>query len=77
MRRIAHALEIETATIPSPDGERPDPAALEHYVQALGYLQRYENEASVDGAIQILEKLARADARDARVAAALGGAYLA
>jgi tetratricopeptide (TPR) repeat protein/TolB-like protein len=76
VRRIATALEIETATIPSPkDG--PDPAAHERYVQALGYLQRYENEASVDGAIHILEKLAHGGGRDARVEAALGRAYLA
>ena len=76
VRRIAAALEIETTTIPSPE-DGPDPAAHEHYVQALGYLQRYENEASVDGAIHILEKLARANARDARVEAARGRAYLA
>ena len=53
-----------------------DPAAHERYVQALGYLQRYDNEAAVDGAIGLLERLQAGEAGDARVHAALGRAYL-
>ena len=53
-----------------------DPAARERYVQALGYLQRYDNEAAVDGAIGLLERLQASEAGDARVHAALGRAYL-
>jgi len=53
-----------------------DPAAREHYVQALGYLQRYENEASVDGAIALLERLRNSEAASAEVEATLGRAYL-
>jgi len=76
VRRIARSLELEVATL-APEEGRPDPAAHERYLQALGYLQRYENEASIDGAIGLLEKLARSNPADARVLATLGRAYLA
>ena len=45
-------------------------------MQALGYLQHYDNEAAVDGAIGLLERLEASEAGDARVHAALGRAYL-
>ncbi len=76
VRRIARSLDLEAASLATIH-ELPDTAAHEHYLQALGYLQRYENEASVDGAIRLLEKLARSEGGDARVHAALGRAYLA
>jgi serine/threonine-protein kinase len=56
---------------------RRDPAAREHYLQALGYLQRHENEASVRGAISLLEMLRRSEPDDAAVTATLGRACLA
>jgi len=78
VRRIARCLELETPSVPAVRKEElRDPAAHEHYLQALGYLQRYENEASVDGAIRLLEKLGNSDGHDPRVHAALGRAYLA
>jgi serine/threonine-protein kinase len=46
------------------------------YLEALGHLRRYDNEASVDDAIKILEELA-AQSSSASVQAALGRAYLA
>jgi eukaryotic-like serine/threonine-protein kinase len=46
------------------------------YLEALGYLRRYDSESSVDGAIHILEELA-AQSSSASVQAALGRAYLA
>jgi len=48
----------------------------DRYLQALGYLQRYENEASVDGAISLLESLRTGSTKNAEVEAALGRAYL-
>ncbi len=54
-----------------------DAAAHEHYLQALGYLQRYDNEASVDGAVTLLEKLLVSEGENAPILAALGRAYLA
>lgn len=78
VRRIARSLELEIASPShSPEEGQPDPAAHERYLQALGYLQRYENEASVDGAIGLLEKLVASDPGDARAQATLGRAYLA
>lgn len=59
------------------DARRPrDPAAHERYVQALGYLRRYENEASVDGAIALLERLLDTEGDSVLVQAALGRSYL-
>lgn len=56
--------------------EQRDRAAYEHYLQALGYLQRFEDAASVDGAIGILERLLESEGASATVQAALGRAYL-
>ncbi len=47
--------------------------AEDRYLEALGHLRRYENEASVDAAIRILEELGDSP----QVAAALARAYLA
>jgi serine/threonine-protein kinase len=47
----------------------------QRYLEALGAMRRYDNEASVDSAINILEDLA-ARSNSASVQAALGRAYL-
>ena len=52
-----------------------DPASHEHYLQAVGYLQRYDNEASIDGAIVLLEKLTRDTGATADVWSSLASAY--
>ncbi|MEO8035269.1 MAG: protein kinase, partial [Acidobacteriota bacterium] len=49
----------------------------ESFVHALGYLQRYENEQSVDAAIQSLRDLMATSPDSAMVVATLGRAYLA
>ena len=51
-------------------------AAQEHYLQALGYLQRFDNEAQVDAAIGLLSELQTGGNDSALVEAALGRAYL-
>jgi TolB-like protein len=51
-------------------------AAQEHYLQALGYLQRFDNEAQVDAAIGLLSELQGGGSDNALVEAALGRAYL-
>ncbi|MBI1796339.1 MAG: tetratricopeptide repeat protein [Candidatus Eisenbacteria bacterium] len=53
-----------------------DPASHERYLQALGYLQRFDDEASVDGAIRLLETLTADEGDSALAAAALARAYL-
>jgi len=60
----------------------PTPSGLEtaseqeRYVQALGHLQRYDKEASLDAAIQLLETLSHERAESPVVQAALARAYL-
>ncbi len=74
---VVRALRLQAEpSPPSPVGTVSDPAAHEHFLQALGYLQRHENEASVDGAIGILEKLLASEGEKALLHAALGRAYL-
>ncbi len=53
-----------------------DPAARERYLQAVGSLQRYDNEAAVDGAIARLERLVESGDGGAAVHAALARAFL-
>ncbi|HUP64238.1 MAG TPA: tetratricopeptide repeat protein [Thermoanaerobaculia bacterium] len=64
----------------SPDRERAPASLLAPQVQdrfliAVGALQRYDDQASVDRAISILEPLADSNPRSALVQAALGRAY--
>ncbi len=76
VRSVLRALEVESsARLPGRPGPA-DPAAREHYLQALGYLQRYENEASIDGAVGLLERMVEGGEDTAQVQAALGRAYL-
>ncbi len=56
-------------------GGQRDLAAREHFDQALIYLERYDHEASVDGAIDLLERLAASEGT-AAVHAALTRACL-
>lgn len=58
---VARALEVEPPPGATTHARPADPAAHEHYLQALGYLRRYDNEASVDGAIHLLERLIASD----------------
>jgi serine/threonine-protein kinase len=51
-------------------------AAQERYLQAIGYLQRFDNEAQVDGAIGLLTGLRDGGNDSALVEAAMGRAYL-
>jgi len=51
-------------------------AARESYAEALGFLERYDKESSVDAAIEILERLSQQGSSSALVQAALARAYL-
>ncbi len=53
----------------------PDPVAHERLLQARGYLQRFDSEAAVDGAVRLLEGLASGGAGDAEAWAELARAY--
>lgn len=64
-------------TLPASDApeELADAASQTRYLQAIGYLQRYESEAAIDGAISILTAIASRN-DSALASAALGRAYL-
>jgi serine/threonine-protein kinase len=51
-------------------------AAQERYLQAIGYLQRFDNEAQVDGAIALLGELRESGNDSALIEASLGRAFL-
>jgi len=74
---VRQALGHELAPSRPPRGAPRDPAAQEHYLQALGYLYRTDNNACVDGAIVLLERLLTSEGDSASLEAALGRAYLA
>jgi len=74
---LRRALGQPEAAPLEPGRPRPrDPAAHERYLQALGYLQRYDSAAAVDGAVALLEQLLASEGDLARLHAALGRAYL-
>jgi serine/threonine-protein kinase len=70
---VAATLQLGTPTFPA---TLPDTSVSQRrYLEALGYLRRYDNEQSVDNAIKILEELASASS-SASVQAALGRGYM-
>jgi serine/threonine protein kinase/tetratricopeptide (TPR) repeat protein len=74
---VRHALGREDARGPTPARTAPrDPAARERYLQALGYLQRRDNEAALDGAVALLERLLESEGESAQLLATLGRAWL-
>ena len=74
VKALASALRLAPPS-PQPDRHTPDPIAHEKLLQARGYLQRFDNEASVDGAIKLLEPMAHDGGASASVWAELGRAY--
>jgi TolB-like protein len=54
-RRVASALGLAPATVPT--AGPASRVAGDRYLEALGYLRHYENEAAVDAAIKLLEPL--------------------
>ncbi len=75
---VVRSLSFQGVTPVPPSGRTSsrDPAAQEHYLQALGYLMRFEDLAAVDGAIALLERLVGAEAASPLYPAALARAYL-
>lgn len=71
---VAERLEVRLAS-EKRGGDSLDGLAQDRYLQAAGYLQRYEDEASIDGAIALLEKL-RPENENMLISAALARAYL-
>ncbi|MBK9090878.1 MAG: protein kinase [Holophagales bacterium] len=73
---VGSALGLAAATGSAPSGPKGE-GVQERYLSALGHLQKYQDAASVDAAITLLEKLSTEEAQWAPVHAALARAYLA
>jgi len=73
---VAKALGLAAAPGSAPAGPKGE-MAQERYLAALGHLQKYQDAASVDAAIGLLEKLSTEESAWAPVHAALARAYLA
>jgi non-specific serine/threonine protein kinase len=73
---VLGALGLEPASAAPRRRSTRDPAAHERFVQAIGYLQHFENEAHVDAALGLLERLAESDPESAPIRAATGRACL-
>jgi serine/threonine-protein kinase len=73
---VFRGLGLDPPARDAPAARPHDPAAEDHYRQAVGYLRRYDNEASIDGAIALLERLVATEGEQPRVLAALTRAYL-
>jgi tetratricopeptide (TPR) repeat protein/TolB-like protein len=73
---VRRALGVPPSAAETGARRPPDPVGHERYLQALGYLRRFDNEASVDGAIQLLERLVASQPDVAGYHAALARAYL-
>jgi len=65
-KSIARALGLASATAMSRPKPPEDPAAEDHYRQALAYLRRYDNEASINGALTLFERLVACEGHRAR-----------
>lgn len=74
--KVARDLELQKPAGRSPPSGLASAADQDQYLRALGLLQRYERQSSVDWAIGILQSLARTSSESALVHAALGRAYL-
>ena len=75
VRAIAGALGIASPAPIASGRTGSNPVADEHFLQARGYLQRSDDEASVDGAIRLLEPLSERAEAGAGVWSKLATAY--
>jgi serine/threonine protein kinase/tetratricopeptide (TPR) repeat protein len=75
--RILHSLEMKLdLSLPTPAHEIFPGGAQDRYLQALGALQQYQDESSVDLAIEILRDLQQIAPDSALIGAALGRGYV-
>ncbi|HEV8631187.1 MAG TPA: protein kinase [Thermoanaerobaculia bacterium] len=75
-QQVLGALDLARPQGAPDDGGLPRPAQQDHYLQALGLLQRYDQSASIDQAVKLLEGLAKEAPESPLVHAALGRAFL-
>ncbi|HVR41883.1 MAG TPA: protein kinase [Thermoanaerobaculia bacterium] len=72
---VGRALVVEGRSIPRPEGDLLNPASQDRFLQAVGFLQRYDDRGSVERALALLEPLGESHPRSALIQAALGRAH--
>ena len=73
---LGRGLSLPVESRHDPASRPGDPAALDHYRRALGYLKRKDDQASVEGAIRLFEQLIASEGERAAYQAGLCRAYL-
>jgi tetratricopeptide (TPR) repeat protein len=74
---VRAALGLQDSMLPAERADRPpDPAAEDRLLQARSYMQRSDNEASINGAISLLEGLFEGSGESAATRASLARAYV-
>lgn len=76
VKSVSRALGVAAAAAVTRAVRPHDPAAEDRYRQALAYLKRYDNEASMDGAVALFERLIASEGDVARYHAGLARACL-
>ncbi len=74
--KLTEWMNIAPGREPSARKTSTTPAAYQSYLQALGYIQRYDKPANLDRAAGLLNDAVKADPKFALAFAALGEAYL-
>jgi eukaryotic-like serine/threonine-protein kinase len=74
LEMVAGELRPAAAQVPLPSGPT-HPDAYEYYARALGYLQEYQNQSSLQSAVALFQTALERDPAFARALAGLGEAY--
>jgi eukaryotic-like serine/threonine-protein kinase len=73
--KLAELLRVDAETASSAQHARADPAAYEQYLEAMGYLHRWDQQGNLEKAIALFEKVGRDDPKFHLGLAGLSEAY--
>ncbi|HEV2198596.1 MAG TPA: protein kinase [Bryobacteraceae bacterium] len=73
--KLAELLRVDPRTTGSAQHPRADPAAYEQYLEAMGYLHRWDQQGNLEKAIALFEKVGREDPKFHLGLAGLAEAY--
>ena len=73
--KLAKMLRVDAQTAGSAPQPRADPAAYEQYLEAMGYLHRWDQQGNLEKAIALFEKVAQVDPKFHLGLAGLSEAY--
>ena len=61
VQKLAELLRVDTQTIDSARQSRPNPAVYQEYLEAMGYLHRWDQQGNLEKAIDLFEKVTEQD----------------